>query len=46
MEAESINFLQTCIKNSLLQTKAIEVLVSHTVHHHGNINFRSFSTPY
>ena len=40
------NFLQTCIKNSLLQTKSIEIWVnSHTVPHYACINFRSYSTP-
>ncbi len=38
-------FLQTCIKNSLLQTKSIEIwLNSHTVPHYACINFRSYST--
>ncbi len=40
------NFLQTCIKNSLLQTKSIEIWVnSHTVPLYACINFRSYSTP-
>ncbi len=40
------NFLQMCIKNSLLQTKSIEIWVnSHTVPHYACINFRSYSTP-
>ncbi len=41
------NFLQTCIKNSLLQTKSIEIWVdSHTVPHYAcNINIKSYSTP-
>ncbi len=39
------NFLQTCIKNSMLQTKSIEIWVnSHTVPHYACINFRSYST--
>ncbi len=39
------NFLQTCIKNSLLQTKSNEIWVnSHTVPHYACINFRSYST--
>ncbi len=39
-------FLLTCIKNSLLQTKSIEMWVnSHTVPHYACINFRSYSTP-
>ncbi len=40
------NFLQTCIKNSLLQAKSIEIWVnSHTVPYYACINFRSYSTP-
>ncbi len=40
------NFLQTCIKNSLLQTKSIEIFVnSHRVPHYACINFKSYSTP-
>ncbi len=40
------NFLETCIKNSLLQTKSFEVWVnSHTVPHYACINLRSYSTP-
>ena len=40
------NFLQTCIKNSLLQTKSLESRVySHTVPHYARINFRPYSTP-
>ncbi len=40
------NFLQTCIKKSLLQTKSIEIWVnSHIVPHYACINFRSYSTP-
>ncbi len=40
------NCLQTCIKNSLLQTKSIEIWVnSHTVPHYACINFRSYLTP-
>ncbi len=40
------NFLQTCIKNSELQTKSIEIWVNfHTVPHYACINFRSYSTP-
>ncbi len=40
------NFLQTCIKKSLLQTKSTEIWVnSHTVPHYACINLRSYSTP-
>ncbi len=40
------NFLQTCIKNSLLQTKSVEIWEnSHTVPHYACINFKSYSTP-
>ncbi len=40
------NFLQTCIKNSLQQTKSIEIWVnSHTVPHYACIKLRSYSTP-
>ena len=40
------NFLQIYIKNSLLQTKSIEIWVnSHTVPHYACINLRSYSTP-
>ncbi len=40
------NFLQTCIKNSLLPTKSIEIGVnSHTLPHYACINLRSYSTP-
>ncbi len=40
------NFLQTCIKNSLLQPKSIEIWVnSDTVPHYACINLRSYSTP-
>ncbi len=39
-------FLQTCIKNSLVQTKSIEIWVnSHKVPHYTCINYRSYSTP-
>ncbi len=38
------NFLQTCIKNSLLQTISVEIWAnSHTVPHYKCINFRSYS---
>ncbi len=38
--------VQTCIKNSLLQTKSIEICVNcHTVPRYACINFRSYSTP-
>ncbi len=41
------NFLQTCIKNSLLQTKSTEIWFSSytVVPHYACINFRSYSTP-
>ncbi len=40
------NFLQTCIKKSLLQTKSTEIWVnSHTVPHYACINLRSYSNP-
>ena len=40
------NFLQIYMKNSLLQTKSIEIWVNfHTAPHYACINFRSFSTP-